>query len=263
MIMTRYLMIEDERLACEEMLRMMHKVRPSYEMAGWAESIEQAVLLLKENARNTDLLLVDIRLSDGLSFEIFEQIPLDIPIIFTTAYDEYALEAFQVNSVDYLLKPIGEQELTRALEKFERCRCLRTNSPGYFRLEADILSRGKKNRFLVQVGDNYHPIETTDVAFFYSEEKATYLHLFNGRRYILNYPLDRLEQMVDSELFYRVSRNCIANIRSIKKISKYFTGRLKLHFSPDCPHEIVVSRNRTEEFLKWMDGADMTKGGSR
>lgn len=220
---------------------MMHKVRPSYEMAGWAESIEQAVCLLREKAKSIDLLLVDIRLSDGLSFEIFEQLPLDLPVIFTTAYDEYALEAFRVNSIDYLLKPISEQELTQALEKFERHCCLRTHSPEYTQLESDILSRGKKNRFLVQVGDTYRPIVTTDVAFFYSEEKYTYLHLFNGRRYIINYPLDRLEQMVDSELFYRVSRNCIANIRSIQKISKYFTGRLKLHFSPACPHEIIVS----------------------
>ena len=251
--MARYLIIEDERLAYEEMLRMMHKVRPAYEMAGWAESVEQAVCLLREQAKGIELLLVDIRLSDGLSFEIFEQLPLELPIIFTTAYDEYALEAFRVNSIDYLLKPIGEQELTQALEKFERRCCLRTNSPEYTQLETDILARGKKNRFLVQVGDTYRPIVTTDVAFFYSEEKCTYLHLFNGRRYIVNYPLDQLEQMVDSEQFYRVSRNCIANIRSIQKISKYFTGRLKLHFYPTCPHEIIVSRNRAEDFLNWME----------
>lgn len=249
--MTRYLIVEDERLAYEEIRRIMIKLRPAYELAGWAESVEQAVSRLRHET--FDLLLIDIRLSDGLSFDIFEQCPMEIPVIFTTAYDEYALEAFRVNSIDYLLKPIGERELETALGKFERRCCLYSATPEYRRLEADYLSGGRKNRFLVQAGDTFHPVETADVAFFYSEEKYTYLHLFSGQRYIINYTLDRLERMVDAELFFRVSRNCIANIRSIRKISKYFAGRLLLHFHPECPHEIIVSRSRTDEFLHWAD----------
>lgn len=249
--MTRYLIVEDERLAYEEIRRMMVKLRPTYNFAGWAESVEHAVCLLKEG--HFDLLLIDIRLSDGVSFEIFEQCPVEIPVIFTTAYDEYALEAFRVNSIDYLLKPIGELELDAALSKFERQCCLRSITPEYHKLETAYLSGGKKNRFLVQTGDTFRTVATSDVAFFYSEEKYTYLHLFSDRCYIIDYTLDRLERMVDAEQFFRVSRNCIANIRSIHKISKYFAGRLLLQFRPECPHEIIVSRSRVGDFLKWAD----------
>lgn len=249
--MTRYLIVEDERLAYEEIRRMMSKLRPTYKLAGWAESVEQAVCLLK--AENFDLLIIDIRLSDGVSFEIFEQCSVEIPVIFTTAYDEYALDAFRVNSIDYLLKPIGERELDAALGKFERRCCLRTATPECRKLEADYLSGCKKNRFLVRMGDTFRPVAISDVAFFYSEEKYTYLHLFSGHRYIIDYTLDRLERMVDAEQFFRVSRNCIANIRSIHKISKYFAGRLLLQFLPKCPHEVIVSRSRADDFLKWAD----------
>lgn len=249
--MARYLIVEDERLAYEEIRRMMGKLRPTYDFAGWAESVEQAVCLLKEES--LDLLIVDIRLSDGVSFEIFEQCPVEIPVIFTTAYDEYALDAFRVNSIDYLLKPIGERELDAALGKFERRCCLCSATPECRKLEADYLSGGKKNRFLVQTGDTFRPVATADVAFFYSEDKYTYLHLFSGRRYIIDYTLDQLERMVDTEQFFRVSRNCIANISSIHKISKYFAGRLLLQFQPECPHEVIVSRSRADYFLKWAD----------
>lgn len=250
-VMTRYLLIEDERFAYEEIRRMTQKLRPAYQLAGWAESVEQAVILLKSG--HIDLTIVDIRLSDGLSFEIFEQCPADVPVIFTTAYDEYTLKAFKLNSIDYLLKPIDEKELETALCKFERRNCLTSKMPEYRQLEKSYLSGSKKNRFLIQAGDTFHHVETDDVAFFYSEEKYVYLHLFSNRRYIINYSLEQLEHMLDKSTFFRVSRNCIAHIRSIRKVSKYFASRLKLHFLPECPHEIMVSRNRVNDFLRWMD----------
>ena len=164
--MTRYVLVEDERFAYEEMKRMMQMLRPDYQLVGWAESIEQAVLLLRQN--KIDLMIVDIRLSDGLSFEIFEQCPIDIPVLFTTAYDEYALQAFKVNSIDYLLKPIEENELDAALHKFERNHSLHSTTPQYKKLETDYLAGNKKNRFLVQIGDTFQYAETHEVAFFYS-----------------------------------------------------------------------------------------------
>ena len=167
--MTRYVLVEDERFAYEEMKRMMQMLRPDYQLVGWAESIEQAALLLRQN--KIDLMIVDIRLSDGLSFEIFEQCPIDIPVLFTTAYDEYALQAFKVNSIDYLLKPIEENELDAALHKFERNHSLHSTTPQYKKLETDYLAGNKKNRFLVQIGDTFQYAETHEVAFFYSEEK--------------------------------------------------------------------------------------------
>lgn len=250
--MIKYLLIEDERFAYEEIKRMMQRLRPDYQLAGWAESVEQAVLLLKQGA--IDLIIVDIRLSDGISFEIFEQVQVDAPIIFTTAYDEYAIKAFKVNSIDYLLKPIEEKDLDAALCRFERNNALRAVAPEFRQLQAEYLTKNKKNRFLVQIGDVFQYVETEDIAFFYSEDKYTYLHLFSNKRYIINYPLNQLEYMLDRNAFFRVSRNCISNIKAIKKSSKYFGSRLKLHLSPECPHEVLVSRNRVSDFLQWVDG---------
>ena len=223
--MVKYLLVEDERFAYEELKRMMQRLRPSWQLAGWAESVEQAVLLLRQGS--LDLMIVDIRLSDGLSFEIFEQCPVDLPVIFTTAYDEYAIKAFKVNSIDYLLKPIEESDLEAALCKFERNSALRSAAPEYRQLE---------------------------LGYFYSEDKLTYLHLFSGKRYIISYSLDQLEGMLDRDVFFRVSRSCISNIRSIRKSSRYFGSRLKLYFEPECPHEVLVSRSRVADFLKWVDG---------
>ena len=250
--MIKYLLIEDEHFAYKEIRRMMYKLRPDYRLIDWAESIEQAITLLKQE--NIDLIIVDIRLSDGVCFEIFEQYPVDTPLIFTTAYDEYALKAFKLNSIDYLLKPVDEKELDTALCKFERKCCVTPKTSEYKRLEESYMLNKNKNRFLIQIGDSYRYVETSDIAFFYSEEKYVYLHLFSGQRYIVNYSLEQLDKILDNTNFFRTSRNCIANIRSIKKISKYFIGRLKLQFQPECPHEILVSRSRAEKFLKWIDG---------
>lgn len=250
--MVKYFLVEDERFAYEELKRMMQRLRPGWQLAGWVESVEQAVLLLNQSV--PDLLLVDIRLSDGLSFEIFEQCAVDVPVIFTTAYDEYAIKAFKVNGIDYLLKPVEEADLEAALCRFERRDALRPTASEYRRLEQGYLSANRKNRFLVQVGDTFRHVETLDVAFFYSEDKLTYLHLFSGKRYVINYSLDQLEGMLDRDTFFRVSRNCISHIKSVRKSSRYFGSRLKLHLEPECPHEVLVSRSRVADFLKWIDG---------
>lgn len=160
----KYIIIEDERLAYEEIRRMMQRLRPDYMLTGWATGVEQAVLQLASGG--IDLMIVDIRLSDGLSFEIFERTAADIPVIFTTAYDEYALRAFKVNSIDYLLKPVEEQALETALCKFERNRLPRTATPELKRLEATYMTGIRKNRFLVRSGDTFRYVETSDIAFF-------------------------------------------------------------------------------------------------
>ena len=249
--MTKYIIIEDERLAYEEIRRMMQRLRPDYTLAGWAAGVEQAVLQLA--AGGIDLMIVDIRLSDGLSFEIFERTAVDIPVIFTTAYDEYALRAFKVNSIDYLLKPVEEQALEAALCKFGRNRLPHTTAPELKRLEAAYMTGSRKNRFLVRSGDTFQYVETSDIAFFYSEDKYVFLHLFSSHRYIADYTLEQLETMLDEAYFFRVARNCIANIRAVRKVSRYFGGRLKIFFSPACPHEVIVSRNRVERVLQWID----------
>lgn len=252
----RYLIVEDERFAYEELKRMMGNLRPEYQLCNWTETVEQTVLFLKNST--VDLILLDIRLADGSCFEIFEQVSISVPVIFTTAYDEYAIRAFKVNSIDYLLKPIEEKDLEAALSKFEQHHTTSTSSIAYRKLEEALVGNYTKNRFLIQKGDTYHYVETAEIAFFYSEEKAVFLHTFSGKRYIIDYTLEQIEQALDRKLFFRVARNCIANIHAIKKISKYFNSRLKLFFQPECPHEVLVSRIRVAEFLRWIDGINMS-----
>lgn len=259
----KYFILEDEPFAYEEIRRMMGILRPNYVLQGWAVSVEEALAKLKTAA--PDLMIVDIRLSDGLCFDVFEHIDLKVPIIFTTAYDEYALQAFQVNSIDYLLKPVEDEDLERALKKLEACylpvHSSEADKPqddlltqNYHQLAASYLQHVKKNRFLVSIGDTFSTIESSDIAFFYSEDKYVFLHLFTGKRFIVNYSLDQLEPMLDEQDFHRVSRSCIVNIKAVKKASRYFGSRLLMEFSVDCPQEVIVSRNRVVEVLKWMDG---------
>lgn len=249
--MAKYLIVEDERLAYEELKRMMLEHRPSYELAGWAQSVEQAVLLLRQGG--IDLLMLDIRLSDGLGFDIFNQISVDIPVIFTTAYDEYAIKAFKVNGIDYLLKPLDDDELEAALSRFERQLLPLGNSPKVKGLEAGCAT-GKKSRFMIHMGDSYMSVATTEVAYLLSEDKYTFLYLFSGKRAIVDYSLDQLDHMLDPNHFFRVSRKCIVNISSVEKSTRYFSGRMKLHLNPEAPCEVLISRNRVSDFLRWIDG---------
>lgn len=247
----KYLIVEDERFAYEELKRMMTSLRPGYSLEKRTKTVIDTIGFLKTSV--VDLILLDIRLADGNCFEIFNHIEVATPVIFTTAYDEHAIKAFKLNSIDYLLKPFDEKELEAALTKFENF--FRNHSykadPKNFE---QILSFKTKNRFLISKGDNYHYIETADIAHFYSEEGVVFLHTFQNKRYIINYTLDQLEQQLDSRLFFRVSRNCIGHVKAIENIAKYFNSRLKLTFLPVCPHEVLVSRVRVPDFLKWMDG---------
>nr|WP_315035133.1 LytTR family DNA-binding domain-containing protein [uncultured Chryseobacterium sp.] len=248
----KYLIVEDERFAYLEIQRMMAKLCPDYILMGRTESVADTILFLNNNT--VDFMLMDIRLADGNCFEIFEQIHVSIPIIFTTAYDEHAIRAFKLNSIDYLLKPVEEDELSAALKKLQQQHSAKEPTFDYKKIEEALLGSQKKNRFLVQMGDAYSPVNTNDIAFFYSEEKVVFLHTFSDKKFVIDYTLTQLESQLDKKTFFRVSRNCVANITSIKKIAKYFNSRLKLTFQPECPHEILVSRERVADFLKWVDG---------
>lgn len=247
----KYLIVEDERFAYEEVKRMITKLRPEYELEKQTKTVIDTIAFLKTSA--VDLILMDIRLADGNCFEIFNHLEVTTPVIFTTAYDEHAIKAFKLNSIDYLLKPFNETELEAALIKFEKIfqHVPYTTSPKNYE---QLLSVRTKNRFLISKGENYHYIETKDIAHFYSEDGVVFLHTSSDKRYIINYTLEQLEQLLDNRLFFRVSRNCIGNVRAIKNVAKYFNSRLKLSFSPVCPHEVLVSRVRVPDFLKWMDG---------
>lgn len=252
--MIKYLIVENERLAYLELKRMMEKLRPDFILMDRTETVVQSVEFLQNN--KPDLILLDISLSDGSCFEIFNHVIINIPIIFTTAYDEYAIQAFKHNSVDYLLKPIDEEDLSRALSKFEDMHLNKTNLVYDYKQLEKLVSKRTKNRFLIQATDAYKYIETKDIAFFYSEEKVVFLHTFDNKRYLINYTLDQLENQMNSTSFFRVSRNCIANIRAINSIHKASNSRLSIELEPRCPHEVVVSRVRVSDFLKWIDDSD-------
>ncbi|GAE86574.1 LytR/AlgR family response regulator transcription factor [Bacteroides reticulotermitis] len=247
----KYLIVEDERFAYEELKRMMTELRPDYSLEKRTKTVIDTIAFLKTSA--VDLILLDIRLADGNCFEIFNHVEVSTPVIFTTAYDEHAIKAFKLNSIDYLLKPFDEKELEAALTKFENIFHNNSHKTDPKNFE-QLLATKNKNRFLISKGDNYHYIETADIAHFYSEEGVVFLHTFHNKRYIINYTLDQLEQQLDSRMFFRVSRNCIGNVKSIENVAKYFNSRLKLSFQPACPHEVLVSRVRVPDFLKWMDG---------
>jgi DNA-binding LytR/AlgR family response regulator len=247
----KYLIVEDERFAYEELKRMMTELRPGYSLEKRTKTVIDTIGFLKTST--VDLILLDIRLADGNCFEIFNHVEVNTPVIFTTAYDEHAIKAFKLNSIDYLLKPFDEKELEAALVKFENIFHADSHKTDPKNFE-QLLSLKTKNRFLISKGENYHYIETADIAHFYSEDGVVFLHTFQNKRYIINYTLDQLEQQLDSRLFFRVSRNCIGNVKAIENVAKYFNSRLKLSFLPVCPHEVLVSRVRVPDFLKWMDG---------
>lgn len=249
--MKKYLIIEDERLAFSELKRMMDKLRPDYLLMKRTQSVLESVEFLQEH--NPDFILMDISLSDGSCFEIFNHIKLDVPIIFTTAYDEYAIQAFKVNSIDYLLKPISEEDLEQAVIKLEDLHFDKVQKETGIRMVESLLMKKIKNRFLVHSRDGYLYIESGNVAYFYSEEKVVMLHTFENKRYIVNYTLDQLEEQLGEDFFFRVSRNCIANIKSIKGIKKAANSRLVIEFEPSCPHEVIVSRVRVQNFLQWLN----------
>lgn len=252
--MLQYAILEDERLAHEEIRRMMGRLRPDYRLVGWACGVAEGRELLARGG--IDLLLSDICLADGLCFELFDSLSDGVPVIFTTAYDEYALRAFKANGIDYLLKPVDEDELLTALQKFERGALVRTARPLMDAVRADYqVAAGWRERFLVRQGDAYLTVPTAEVAAFYSEDKYVFLHLFSGRRHIIDYTLDELEAMLSPRTFCRLSRGCIAHIRAVTKASRWFGGRLRMQLSPDLPHEIIVSRERTKVVLAWLDGA--------
>lgn len=247
-----YLIVEDERFAFEELKRMMTALRPDYKGVKRTITVTETIAFLKSNT--VDFILMDIRLADGSCFDIFNHVKVVTPVIFTTAYDQHAIKAFKLNSVDYLLKPFDEKELETALQKFEHYFQNSQNATLDPKLLESIIPNRTKNRFLISQGDYYHYIETKDIAHFYSEQGVVFLHTLQNKRYIINYTLDQLEPQLDPQTFLRVSRNCIAQLKAIENVAKHFHSRLKLRFSPECPHEVLVSRVRVPAFLKWMDG---------
>lgn len=248
----KVLIIEDEKLLQEELIYQLKRF-DEFEVVHCTDSVESSVSWLAENANSIDLIFMDIELADGVCFEIFETIEIDIPIIFLTAYSEYALKAFKVNSIDYLLKPIDPNELEFALEKYKKIEQEKKSFDiSILREFYPETKQTEINRLLVQVGDTYRYLEILDIAYFVAEDKYAFAITFENKRHLIEETLNKLEEILPEDKFYRVTRKFIVNINSVAKAGKYFNSRLKLYIKPSPPSDIIISRAKVQEFLRWM-----------
>jgi two-component system LytT family response regulator len=251
------LIIEDENAAARRLEKLIGEIAPEAKVLAKIDSVEAAVLWLKNNPA-PDLILQDIHLADGSSFEIFQHVDVISPIIFTTAYDEYALQAFKENTVDYLLKPIKVNELQAAVEKYKR---LYQPQPGsdYKNLSEILMKQaGGPNyirRMLIRFSNSFKLIDMSDVAYFYTKDKITFLvSRSSGKRYPADYPLDKLEGILNPEVFFRINRQFIINVNAIKEMHPYSKSRVKVDMDPPTELETVVSTERSSEFKRWLVG---------
>jgi DNA-binding LytR/AlgR family response regulator len=251
------LVIEDEKLASERLINLIKELEPSATILKSLESIRASVKWLNTNPK-PDLILMDVQLADGLCFEIFEKTEIDAPVIFTTAYNEYALKAFKVNSIDYLLKPIDKSELNVALDKYKKLNSPASSvtslSPELLKQVMEIIKNPYKMRFVVRVGEHIKSIGIEDAAIFYTSEKSTFLRTLAGRNVAIDSSLDQLEKELDPQKFFRVSRQFIIALPHILDIIAYSGNRLKLKVTGSDQIEILVSREKVTEFKKWLEG---------
>ncbi len=248
----RVLIIEDEAPAVKRLIRLLSMLRPNIQIIATADSIEEACELFEKHT--VDLAFMDIQLADGQSFKIFEKVKVNCPVIFTTAHDEFALKAFKVNSVDYLLKPIEDGQLEDALAKFEIHFQQQKSIANVQNLVKMMAATPKhRKRFLIKTGNKLSFVAVEDVAFFLSEASATFLVTTDNQRFIIDQTLDDLEQEVNEDNFFRINRKFLIHIGCIERMEAYFNNRLLLQTTPEAGQEVIVSRQRTREFKLWMD----------
>ena len=247
----KVLVVEDEKLAAERLIDLIEKFNPDYRVVDRLDSVETAIIWLNQND-NPDLIFLDIHLADGNSFEIFEAIEVTAPIIFCTAYDQYAIDAFKVNSIDYLMKPVEQAELYRALIKFEKQQLAHNMSVNINELMKSF-TKPHKSRFVVKIGEHIQAVEVENIHFFYSEDKATYLQTNDGKKCLIDFPLDKVETMVDPAVFIRISRKYIVSFPAIKDILSHSNSRLRLILTNSNDPEVIVARERVQAFRSWLD----------
>jgi DNA-binding LytR/AlgR family response regulator len=253
----KVLIIEDEAPAARRLQVLLAECDPSIQVIAVIDSIEDTVAWLNSYP-HPELIFMDIMLADGQSFEIFEQVEVRAPIIFTTAYDEYAIRAFKVNSIDYLLKPIEPMLLAQALNKYRFI----SQSPGNIReVMESLLNHTKgadtrlafKSRFLIRSGAQFISVESSEVAWFSFEDKLTFLYTTKQKRYILDHTLDELEKLIDPYLFFRLNRQYITSFNAIRSVHNYFNGKLKVYLTPEMENGIVVSKEKAHYLKLWLN----------
>jgi DNA-binding LytR/AlgR family response regulator len=249
----KVVIIEDELPAANRLAKLLQQYSDEVDIVHKADSIEASVRYLSLG-QNIDLIFMDIQLADGLSFDIFEKVKVTTPVIFTTAFDQYTLKAFKVNSIDYLLKPIDENELHNSLEKFQQL-YPKTNadfSDKIIKLMQDMNAVKYKERLLIKRGQQLSYLKTGNTAYCFADGKLCYAVDFNGAKYLLESNLSQLEEQLQPNNFYRINRHLLVNIEAVKKVHTWLGGRLKLEICPSTTAETVVSRERVNGFKEWL-----------
>ena len=249
----KVLIVEDEIMAQKSLTRVLMQNFSDLDIVGYTDSIQGTVNWLKNEKNSTDVIFMDVELADGVCFEIFRQVDVKAKVIMTTAYDHYAVKAFETGSVDYLLKPIDATALKRAVA---RCRM----SGGQLDVETLLNALGGgvpkkeyKERYIIRFNDRIIPLETSNIAYIYSEEKNNYLVTFDEHKYIIDSSLDLVAEELDPGQFFRISRSCIVSMKAIDSIVKQAGGRLKILANPESGFEMTVSRSRVDDFLHWLE----------
>lgn len=249
----KVLIVEDEIMAQRSLIRLLAQHYPDMDVVGTASSVKEAVAWLKEPSNRPDVIFMDVELSDGICFEIFRQVEIKAKVIMTTAYDSYALKAFEAGSIDYLLKPVDLADLQRAVDRV-RASSGNIDIDALMKLMSGQQTQKKeyKERYIIRFNDRIIPLKTSEIAYVYSEEKNNYLVTFDEQHYIIDSSLDVISDDLNPEQFFRVSRSCIISSKAIKSIIKQ-TGRLRIIADPDPSFEITVSRSRVDDFLNWLE----------
>ncbi len=246
------LIIEDEPRAANQLQNMLKACSFEYQLLDSIDTVEDAILWFQQH-NTPDLVFMDIQLADGLSFEIFQKVEVEAPIIFTTAFDQYAIQAFKVNSVDYLLKPIQKDELDSALNKFSKSNNTPAIEPAILKqLLGSMQATNHRSGILVKEGSGFVQIKTSELLYVYSQDSITF-GVTSVKRYIIDETMDQLFNSLDSDQFYRINRGQIVSKISIQKIDSYFNHRVKLSISNPRDQEFIVSRQKTSDFKEWMN----------
>ena len=249
------LIVEDEALSARRLKAMVMEIDPTFRILEITDSVRNTVNWLKSNPA-PDLMLMDIELTDGKSFDVFEQVEVKCPVIFVTAYDEYAIKAFRVNSIDYLLKPVKQEELERGIDKLRSLKQQFSKEASGLNIQSLLHEFQKqssyKERFLIKQADRMLPIETFDIAYFQTKDKHNYIHTFDDKEYVTDLTLDEIEKTLDPKKFFRANRQFLVSATAVEKIHFWFSSKLKVDLRPKASEEVVVSREKAMAFRTWL-----------
>lgn len=245
------LIVEDEKLAAENLVSMLESIDPSIKVLNCLESVRKTVEWLKSNS--CDLIFMDIQLSDGNSFSIFEQVKVKIPVIFTTAYDQYAIKAFKHNSVDYLLKPINKEELAAGISKYREIHAKNSYPDLQLLIESIKKPQQYKERFMVGSGSKFKTVKSSEIAYIYVQSECVFICTHANKHYDIDFTLDKLEELLDPKQFFRINRQYIVNIEAIGNMVTVTKSRLQLDLTPKPPTEVIVSVNNVHDFRCWLN----------